>query len=397
VSRSDSQHRYETTHPWINFKLTVEQQVLWASLGEALSKCTHLAGTPLPPDLARRLASTTLIRGAVATTAIEGNTLTVEDVQRLQQSGKRLPESQSYLQDEVNNVLFALAQIDNEVRSSGGQPFRLTSEWIREQNNTILKGLEVDDHVVPGEYTEVQLTVGPYRAAPPEDVAYLMDRLVDWLNEVWLAPRHQEGASAEQRFFNSFFAAVLAHLYIAWIHPFGDGNGRTARLVECAILAHCGVVPWVSSNLLSDHYNRTRSHYYRALKNASAKEDVQGFLRYSVRGYVDMLREQISEVQEMQRVVAWTNYVHGRMHAEPAGDTQKRRRELVLCLPEDGCRRSDVRTLNASLAAAYATKQQKTVSRDITRLRELGLIYQVGPFIKPSIDIVDAFRPATVS
>ncbi len=26
--------------------------------------------------------------------------------------------------------------------------------------------------------------------------------------------------------------AVLAHLYIAWIHPFGDGNGRTARLAK---------------------------------------------------------------------------------------------------------------------------------------------------------------------
>ena len=35
--------------------------------------------------------------------------------------------------------------------------------------------------------------------------------------------------------------ATLAHLYIAWIHPFGDGNGRTARLVEFMLLSRAGV------------------------------------------------------------------------------------------------------------------------------------------------------------
>jgi Fic/DOC family len=35
--------------------------------------------------------------------------------------------------------------------------------------------------------------------------------------------------------------AILAHLYIAWIHPFGDGNGRAARLMELRILLEAGV------------------------------------------------------------------------------------------------------------------------------------------------------------
>jgi Fic family protein len=34
--------------------------------------------------------------------------------------------------------------------------------------------------------------------------------------------------------------AILAHLCLAWIHPFGDGNGRTARLVEFQILIFPG-------------------------------------------------------------------------------------------------------------------------------------------------------------
>ena len=39
----------------------------------------------------------------------------------------------------------------------------------------------------------------------------------------------------------AFLRAVLAHVYIAWIHPFGDSNGRTARLVEFGILTAAGV------------------------------------------------------------------------------------------------------------------------------------------------------------
>ena len=37
--------------------------------------------------------------------------------------------------------------------------------------------------------------------------------------------------------------AMMAHLYLAWIHTFGDGNGRTARLLEFLILARSGKVP----------------------------------------------------------------------------------------------------------------------------------------------------------
>lgn len=55
----------------------------------------------------------------------------------------------------------------------------------------------------------------------------------------------------------AIFKAVVAHLYLAWIHPVGDGNGRTARLVEFQILLSSGV-PSPAAHLLSNHYNQTR-------------------------------------------------------------------------------------------------------------------------------------------
>lgn len=382
--------RYLETNPWISFQHQAIQSPLWVLLGEAYSKCQHLAGTPLQPSLAKELASVYLVKGAVATTAIEGNTLSEKEVTDLLKGKTKLPPSQSYLEQEVRNVVVGLESIDRS--SMSGESFRVTTQWIKEQNALVLRDLEAENHVVPGEYTKTQLVVNSYRAAPPEDVPYLMDRLVTWLNE-WTVtttdlPDHQ-------RFFHAFFAAVLGHLYIAWIHPFGDGNGRTARLLECAILAHSGVVPWVSSNLLSDHYNRTRTRYYLRLASASRDGDVDGFLQYAAQGYVDMLREQILVVQGMQRNTAWVNFVHTAFHDDPSGPTRNRRLDLALALPEDRLvSRKDLRQLTTGLAAMYAGKEDKTLTRDINHLLALGLMVRAGNArYQSNIRQIDAFKP----
>jgi len=385
------QRSYQETHPWITFEYRLAQDRLWRLLGEAASKCQHLSGTPLQPALARELATVYLIRGAVATTAIEGNTLSEDEARDLLESKRKLPESQQYLQLEVENVIEGLSRIDNAAR--GGVPLMITSEWVKQQNRIILAGLELEDHVVPGTFTQVKVVAGGYRGAPPQDIDYLVERLCAWLTEL-LAPLEDPATPDDMRFFCSFLAATLGHLYIAWIHPFGDGNGRTARLLECAILAHSGVVPWVSSNLLSDHYNRTRTRYYQRLDMASKKLDVLGFLTYSAQGYVEQLREQIGQVQAAQRKVAWINYVHEIMQSVSEGPTQKRQRTLVLSLPFDrGVKSAEIRRLTVDLAEMYAGKTDKTLTRDLNRLRELGLIRRRGSSIYSRIDLMDAFTP----
>jgi Fic family protein len=386
---------YAESHPWITFEFQLKQDRLWCLLGEAASKCQHLSGTPLQPGLADELSQVYLVKGAVATTAIEGNSLKEEEVQELLASKRRLPPSQEYLQREVENVIDALNGIDEEARARArtSEPFVITPDWISKQNRIILANLDHDDHVVPGEYTHTQLRADNYRAVPPEKVGLLMDHLCHWLNDL-LAPLANPDTAADMRFFHAFLAAVLGHLYIAWIHPFGDGNGRTARLLECAVLAHSEVVPWVSSNLLPDHYNRTRSRYYQRLDVASRNQDVLGFLTYSAQGYVDMLREQIGRVQKQQRKVAWINYVHEVMQSVPDGSTQRRQRTVVLHMPVDrGVRRTEIRRLTPELAEMYAGKTDKTITRDLNRLQDLDLLRKRGHLVYSCIDLMDAFLP----
>jgi Fic family protein len=385
------QRRYETQNPWITFTYRSDHDRTACLLGEAFSKCQHFAGTPLQPSLARHLAGVYMIRGAVATTAIEGNTLSEDEVHKILDGTKKLPESQQYLEQEIRNVVDALSSIDEAMER--GDNIKLTTDWLKEQNARILHGLELEDHVVPGAYTTKQLFAGSYRAAPPEDVPYLMDRLFDFIGEL-LEPLSRPDLPPEQRFFQSFFAAVLGHLYIAWIHPFGDGNGRTARLLECAVLASSGVVPWVSSNLLSDHYNRTRSRYYQRLTAASKARDVQGFVNYAAQGFVDMLRDQIKTVQTMQRRTAWINYVHEKLRDGGATTTNHRRRLLVLALePDQPVARNEIRRLTPELAELYAGKGDKTVTRDLNALEALDLIVREANQVSPNIQKMDAFLP----
>ena len=91
-------------------------------------------------------------------------------------------------------------------------------------NAAVLRGLEVEDYVRPGTIRAANVTVGGYRCPDWQDARYLLARLCDTLDGF----EPPEGS----RYAFSILKAIFAHVYLAWIHPFGDGNGRTARLVE---------------------------------------------------------------------------------------------------------------------------------------------------------------------
>lgn len=381
---------YLTTHPWLTFDYRFDfdtDAVLWSLLGEAFSQCQHLAGTPLAPRVAAELSQVYFAKGALATTAIEGNTLTEDEATAIIAGTRELPPSRRYLQREIENVVRALREIDATVRD--GRPLEITADWLREQNRQILDGLRVNDHVEPGEFTTARVVVGRYRGAPPRDVPYLIDRLVDWLNELTSG----NVANDDLRFFQAFLAATLGHLYLAWIHPFGDGNGRTARMLECAILAKSGLVPWVSSNVLSDHYNQTRNDYYYRLDQASKARDVAGFVRYAAQGFVDELREQIQLVQQQQIQVSWVNFVHEQFAEKPHTEATARQRTLLLALPSELVPISGLRELTPRLAGLYAVKGDKTLTRDVNALVGMGLAIKEGHSLRSAIGIVRAFIP----
>ena len=188
--------------------------------------------------------------------------------------------------------------------------------------------------------------------------------------------------------------AVVAHLYLAWIHPFGDGNGRTARLVEFQILLSAGV-PTPAAHLLSNHYNLTRAEYYRQLDHASKSGgEIAPFLEYAARGFVDGLREQLHVIREQEWDVAWRSYVHERFRDRP-GKNSKRQRDLVLDLStvRHPVAAGKIPELTPRLAKTYAGISAKTLQRDLATVEEMELIERKAEGVRTRRELILAFLP----
>ncbi len=381
---------YLESHPWITFKATDINDLeakTWMLLGEARSKCEHLAGVPLPPDMAKNFYTVALIKGAQATTAIEGNTLTEEQVAGILDGSYKAPPSRAYQEREVRNVLEALQEIaDDGMRGSSPT---ITKDLICEFNQRLLDGTEHEPDAVPGAVRDHAVAVADYRGAPAEDCGFLLRRLAEWLESDTF-----KSGDPEVGFALAVACAVYAHLYMAWLHPFGDGNGRTARLLEFLILARSGLAPLPAAHLLSNHYNLTRDQYYRELAQASRRNSTVSFVTYAIQGFADGLREQIDQVRSVQLQVAWINYVHEVLNRFPSSPARDRQRALVLAMPSDRVvPKGELPMLTPELAAMYATTGPRTLSRDLNRLHGAGLARGGRGGWSANYAIIAAFLP----
>jgi Fic family protein len=379
---------FRATHPWLTFSADLRRAParLWTMLGECQSKCEHIARVPLRPSTADHLYRVYLAKGVLATTAIEGNTLSEEEVLRHLEGKLKLPPSREYLSREIDNIVSACNGILKAIASDTVPDITLDS--IRSLNRTVLAGLSLDDGVVPGEIRCHSVTVGRYRAAPAADCEYLVEKLCEWLNsQDFAAPEGLVIAYA-------LLKAIIAHLYLAWIHPFGDGNGRTARLLEFQILISCGV-PAASAHLLSNHYNLTRAEYYRQLDQASTSGgDIIPFIVYGVQGFLDGLKQQLDVIWEQQWDITWRNYVH-EFFRDKRSETAIRRRRLVLDLSqhEESVPLSALPEISPRIALAYATKTPRTLMRDVNALRKANLIVKDDKGYRARREIILAFLP----
>lgn len=381
---------YTGSHPWISFRADLSRAPaeLWMLLGEARSKVEHLSLALLKPDVAEAMLALYLAKGAQATTAIEGNTLSEAVVAEIV-AGEAAPPapSQEYLYREVENVLAGFNAITDHLLG-GGDP-RLTPSMVKDFNRTVLEGFG-DGALRPGEYRAHSVVVGRYRGAPAEDCEYLVARLCDWLK----GPDF-ESVDPDWAVPYALIKAAMAHLYLAWIHPFQDGNGRTARLMELQILL-AAEVPMPAAHLLSNHYNATRAHYYSQLQHASESGgDVVGFVHYAMRGFVDGIRAQIERVWEQQYADRWEQFIHESFGGQATSDAERRRLHLALELSKQDqpTTRRDIRRLSPRLATAYAGTQ-RMLSRDLNALEALGLVEQVRHGLwRARKEQILAFRP----
>jgi Fic family protein len=381
-------------YPWLEFVVDLRNLPIptWIQLGECVSKCRHLEKIPLKPRIAIEMHRVYLAKGVSATTAIEGNTLSEEQVRQILEKKLELPPSRQYLKQEVDNILFLCNEIKTKMCS--GNKFVMTPQIIKYLNKGILRNVPVAEYVVPGEFRTVPVVAGTYRAVDAVDVEPLVKALSDWLNSDSFSLPDCDPIAG------NIIKAITAHLYIEWIHPFGDGNGRLGRLIEFAILASAGV-PSPAAHLLSNHYNQTRTEYYRRLSTASQKRDINDFVAYAIQGFRDGLTEQLQYVFRQILDISWETFVYEKFkELKRSEKAKKRMRTLVLELSrrKEAVPKEKLTSMSPALIELFRpVRSARTLTRDLNDLIRANLINRTPNGYRARKERMYSFLPSGTS
>jgi Fic family protein len=249
-----------------NFKYTNKIVRLLARIQAARE---IIMNSPLIPAWEKELQREALIKQTHHTTSIEGNQLTLEEVSLLIEGKDILAGEKD--KKEVQNYVDVLGYIDS-LEESNAIAEEIFLEIHRLTVNDILPAASA------GNYRKVRVVVGnpktgkiTYSPPGPEEVPFLTRSLLEWLN------------SAEALDLMPAVQAGIAHYEIARIHPFLDGNGRTARALSTLILTKRGFNT-KKFFALEEYYNEDRQAYYSALADADEKGELTGWLEYFLFG-----------------------------------------------------------------------------------------------------------------
>ena len=188
---------------------------------------------------------------------IEGNTLTLRETDLVINEGLTISGKSMREHLEVINHQEAIVYIKQLIE----QNFPLNEREVLSINNLILRGIKAEE---AGKYRKVQVMIKGSSHLPPQPFQVVKE-MEDFF--IWYE-------SNKKRLHPVILAAELHERLVA-IHPFIDGNGRSARLIMNLILLQHG---YVIANIKGDYENRIQ--YYSALETAQTKNSKEDFLMF---------------------------------------------------------------------------------------------------------------------
>jgi Fic family protein len=355
----------------------------------AAARIDALAGVirniPIPPGVQSKIDALNILRAVRGTTGIEGIELSDEEVARIMRSPptKRvLPASREREEKEARNAEQVMRFVVKVVRKDPGTP--LTEQLICRIHEMTTQGIDYPNNR-PGHYRDHAVSAGTY--VPPqtgEEVRLLMAKLIEWFNEG--PPRSWPAA----------MRAIVAHFYVVSIHPFGDGNGRTARAVE-SFLLYQGGINARGFYSLSNYYYRNRPMYVSLLDHVrfETNGDLTPFVRFALSGLVSELEAVHEEVLQEVTVIAFRDYARETLMTEGKMGTKpgERMYHFLLGLAGEPVSLTALRRGRHPLSQFYRGVTSKTLARDLNFLRSNGLIVIDGDEVRANLAVMKQFVP----
>jgi Fic family protein len=194
-----------------------------------------------------------------------------------------------------------------------------------------------------------------YQGPDGDRVVPLMDEVVDWL------------ASGDLDA-DSVVRAAMAHLHVVSVHPFRDGNGRIARIVQSLVLAREGLAaPEFFS--IEEYLGRHTQEYYAALREAQGgsyqpQRDASGWVSFCVHAHIAQARQRLAQIDEAAS--RWASL-------EELIDVRNWPDRLTIALEQS--------LMGGTDRAKYGQEAEvspATASADFRRLHDAGLVEQRG-------------------
>ncbi len=338
-----------------NPKYTITEKIL-NNLTLIASAREVIEQSHLVPKWEAKLRRDALMRNTHSSTAIEGNKLTLEQVEALA-AGKDVAATNKDKQ-EVLNYLEALEKMPTLAEKG-----KIRSADVLNIHRIITKDV-MRNSVDSGVFRNRQVYVGKrifdgsgfkeeveYMPPKTEEVPGSVDEFLHWLN------MDKTGE------INPVLLAGVVHYEIARIHPFIDGNGRTARLLATLILYLSGF-DHRRIFALDDYYDRDRKSYYAALKTAQTSNgDITQWLEYFITGVK-------ASVQEAKEAILKLG-TKGKRGAREQVSLTARQMQIVEYITSHG------KVANRELQDLFKISAQ-AVHKELIKLVELKVIKPAG-------------------
>ncbi|MCY3822651.1 MAG: Fic family protein [Nitrospinae bacterium] len=240
----------------------------------------------LPPEWGETLNKLNRVRAIHGTTAIEGNPLSEAEVSQQIEAQEQSADHQdatqlSKEQIQIRNAGAAQTWVQERFKP-GSDPFTLSDILI--MHKMITENADMTDNT-PGQLRAFSVQVGSpslggvHRGAPHEELPGLMNEYIEFLRARKMEAEHPA------------IRALLAHFFLVTIHPFGDGNGRTSRLVEAGILFR-GEYNVHGFYGLSNYFYRHDDEYKRLLQKCREEQpfNVTPFIAFGLQGFMEELK-----------------------------------------------------------------------------------------------------------
>ncbi len=247
-----------------------------------------LEAANLSKDWIAKMQARALTLEAHHTTHIEGTHLSLDQSEKLI-AGETLSNVDAEDVQELLNYKKAFDFVASYVFSQG----IITEGLVREIHRILINNVR-GNTAQPGQYRKIQNYVANSKTkeiiyTPPSafEVPILMAELVDWIQN--------------ERTIPSVLVSGIAQFQLVHIHPFLDGNGRTARLLSTLCLYRSGY-DFKKLFTISEYYDRNRQDYYNAIQSVrNDNMDMTSWLEYFCKALETQMREiQLKGTQAIQ-------------------------------------------------------------------------------------------------